>query len=274
MCLYPLKAYRFHDFETGESKLSFTPLPSYDEVLSLPCGKCVECLSVYSSEWANRCMLEATLHKQNCVIALTYAKTDGSLHKDDLQKFIKRLRDYVKVPIRYFACGEYGKKGGRPHYHIIVFGWRPSDLERFFVRDGHNVYKSAKVAQIWSSDVVWRDLPRTGGFISVEDLTPLSAKYCAKYLQKLNTVPDGCLKPFTLMSLKPGIGLEAFDVKSFETDSIYLNGRQCSIPRYFRRKYGIDNGYNQRKLRGILKASTLKARRQLAREKFSKIFVN
>lgn len=269
MCLFPVKAWRFHDYDTGEVKLSFTPMPKYDEVLTVPCGKCIECLSSYSNEWANRCMLEASLYKQNCMITLTYAETDGSLHKDDLQKFIKRLRKTVSF--RYFACGEYGKRGQRSHYHIIIFGWRPDDLQFFFERNGHKVYKSNFVSAVWCSPKAWQNLPRKAGFISVEDVTFDTCKYTAKYLQKLNSVPSGSAPCFTLMSLKPAIGLNAFDEKWFETDKMYLQGRQLPIARYFRRKYNIDNGYEFRKLRGKLKASTLVARRKLAEQKFSKI---
>ena len=57
--------------------------------------------------------------------------------KADLQKFFKRLRRDTNTPIKYFACGEYGKRsrliqtrsgrlyqtdGDRPHYHFILYG--------------------------------------------------------------------------------------------------------------------------------------------------------
>lgn len=43
-----------------------------------------------------------------------------SLDKTALQKFWKRFRKLVDVPIRYFACGEYGSLNWRPHYHALV----------------------------------------------------------------------------------------------------------------------------------------------------------
>ena len=57
----------------------------------------------------------------------------GSLCKKDFQDFMKRLRkechgvipvydesqDKVTYPIRYYHCGEYGAKLGRPHHHQI-----------------------------------------------------------------------------------------------------------------------------------------------------------
>lgn len=276
MCLYPLTMYRFVNPETGAVCRSFKAVPETAlgyEKLSLPCGKCIECLQSYSVEWANRCMLEASCHKDNCVIALTYSETDGSLCRRDVQLFLKRLRKAVSVPLRFFYCGEYGKRGGRPHYHVIVFGWKPPDLEFFFERDGHSVYKSAFVARVWSDGKEWLSVPRKAGFISVEDLTSLSAKYCAKYLQKLNSIPDGLVKPFTGMSLKPAIGLNGFNPSWFESDHMYINGRICSIPRYFRRKFGNDGDVAARKLRGELLKSSLSSRRSEAKLRFGKVRV-
>ena len=64
-------------------------------------------------------------------LTLTYADEhlppNGSLVVADLQKFIKRLRKhYAKrnngIKLRYYACGEYGDRYGRPHYHAIICG--------------------------------------------------------------------------------------------------------------------------------------------------------
>lgn len=279
MCLYPLTQYRLTDVYTGEVSYIFRRPVNLDprfvlDVGSLPCGKCVECLQAYSSEWANRCMLEASLHQKNCVIALTYAKSDGNLHRSDVQLFIKRLRKFVGSQLRFFYCGEYGKKGMRPHYHLIVFGWCPDDLVKFFFRDDHWVYKSNVVAKLWSSGDCWKSISsRAPGFISVEELNSRSAKYCAKYLQKLNSVPEGFTKPFTGMSLKPAIGLLAFKPEWFDSDHMYIDGKLCPIPRYFRRKFGRFDFFDLRLLRGQLLKSSLKSRRLEAKMRFGKIRV-
>ena len=50
------------------------------------------------------------MHKENCFVTLTYnddnLPPDLSLDKRAFQLFMKRLRKRVKVPIRFFACGE------------------------------------------------------------------------------------------------------------------------------------------------------------------------
>ncbi len=111
-----------------------------------------------------------------------------TLLKSDLQNFIKRLRkhlstkvkkdstkegrDYVEN-IRYFAVGEYGVKKQRPHWHVIIFGWIPSDLEVFANRGQYNLYRSKQVEKCW-----------TEGISIVGECNNAVAKYCAQYVTK------------------------------------------------------------------------------------------
>ncbi len=44
-----------------------------------------------------------------------------TLSKSDLQLFFKRLRKNYGKEVRYFACGEYGPKHYRPHYHLLFY---------------------------------------------------------------------------------------------------------------------------------------------------------
>ena len=238
MCLYPKKVVRLNLVdEVGEqfSKLVFcrsdesrsmfvSSLLLPHTSLDLPCGKCVECLQQKSTEWSYRVLLESSLYEKNCFCTLTYSKTTGELVKSDFQKFMKRLRKFLQpTKIRFFACGEYGSKGRRPHFHCIIFGWQPNDLVLFNKKE--KLYGSQILEKIW-----------THGFASVSPLTLETAKYCSKYLQKLNKLEDKKQQPFLLMSLKPGIGLSAFLNKKdnfLPSDKIYIDGHYVKIPRYF-----------------------------------------
>ena len=51
----------------------------------------------------------------------------------DVQKFLKRLRKAYKSKLRYFIAGEYGEQTARPHYHMILYGWQPTDLEHLTI---------------------------------------------------------------------------------------------------------------------------------------------
>ena len=91
----------------------------------IPCRNCVGCRLEHSRQWAMRCTHEAQLHSDNCFITLTYDNahlpSDFSLDKKHFSDFMKRYRKKFGPNIRYFHCGEYGSKFGRPHYHACIF---------------------------------------------------------------------------------------------------------------------------------------------------------
>lgn len=205
---------------------------------TVACGKCVECLQQKSTEWSFRIMDEAKQYNKNCFLTLTYNDDNlpytfsefeilphyPTLLKSDLQKFMKRLRKHIyPQKVRFFACGEYGSKGQRPHYHVILFGWCPDDLQ-YFQKDkkGSILYRSAMIEKLWKF-----------GFSSIGELTVDSAKYCAKYMQKLNVLPLHVVKPFVVMSNRPGIGFSSINPKSLTSDRIYHNGKGIKVPRYY-----------------------------------------
>lgn len=224
MCLFPVTLHGSLNYQTGQ-------------ILStrvVPCGKCLECLQRKSVEWSFRIMQEASLYDKNCFLTLTYndenLPVDGSVSRREVQLFIKRLRkSLTPLKIRFFACGEYGKQRLRPHYHIIIFNWFPSDC---FLCSSHKVsdklYRSPFLEKIW-----------TKGFSSVGDLTLDSAKYCAKYMQKSQfenrrkNGTYGLYPPFVQMSNRNGIGYDFAFTADLISDRIYFRGKSCKIPRYY-----------------------------------------
>lgn len=230
MCLFPISI-RTH------------PNNGISEVVTVPCGNCVECCIQHSVEWAYRIMHEAKQYSESCFVTLTYNEkhlpisSSGypTLLKKDLQDFIKRFRKSVSK-VRYFACGEYGSRGGRPHYHLILFGWSPSD-GYFFQRDerGNELFRSPTLEKIWSSQVSVASTERDFfGFVSYGKLTFDSAKYCAKYMQKFNSaLHSGVVSPFISMSTHPGIGYNFVYNCDLNSDRVYHNGRGIKIPRYY-----------------------------------------
>lgn len=200
---------------------------------TVPCGKCFNCCVRYSKEWAVRCLDELQFNNGvGCFLTLTYAETDGNLHRKDLQDFIKRLRRKISPQnFKYFGCGEYGGKGNRPHYHLMLFGWRPDDLQEVSRNKNVVYYKSDFISAVWSL-----------GFVSVGDITFKSAMYCAKYLQKLDERPHK-VKPFTCMSLKPGIGYRNLEYKDILNEKLFFDGKSYPLPRYYVRRAEKD-GFN------------------------------
>lgn len=225
--------------ETGKRKIkllpfradySFRDLESKygDALLCLPCGKCPSCILAYRKNWAIRCTLEAKLHSDNCFLTLTYdeAHVPKKLIKRDLQDFIKDLRA-TGIKFRYFACGEYGTQTFRCHYHMLMFGYMPSDLKPIGKNEHGYLYKSDFLASIWKK-----------GNISVAEFTEDTAFYVAGYVdkkleQKLPFEVTKQNKPFILMSLRPGIGYEYLVTHKdsiIEHDSIVLPGGNIVAP--------------------------------------------
>lgn len=227
--------------------------------ITVPCGHCIECLQQRSVEWSYRLAVEAKSHEKNCFLTLTY--NDDSLPFDfcvsrrELQLFVKRLRkEIAPTRVRFFGCGEYGKKRGRPHYHLVVFGWSPDDL--FYLgkdKKGTVLYRSATVEKCWKK-----------GFSSVAiDMTPEVLKYVAKYMQKR---PPGRAAPFVQMSNRPGIGYNGIDEKLVKSDKLYMNGHFIKLPRYYLKKLE-ERGIDLTELKGNRK----KRAEQYAAEQFVQV---
>ena len=79
-----------------------------------------------------------------------------------------------EYPIRFSACGEYGPKGGRPHYHLAILNWEPKDLKEYKPnKHGDMIYKSKTLQKIWGK-----------GFVTIEELNYRTACYIARYVTK------------------------------------------------------------------------------------------
>lgn len=102
------------------------------------CGRCVPCLRKKQVDWCFRLNKELNNSSTACFLTLTYDDKNApfseggySLLRKDFQDFMKRLRKHANTTkIKYYACGEYGDKTDRPHYHAIVFNL-PRPFEKF-----------------------------------------------------------------------------------------------------------------------------------------------
>lgn len=241
-CFRPLPAWQFYDKVNGRMSVTLDRRKGYyDLPLSLPCGGCDGCLLERSRQWAVRCMHEASLSLRNCFITLTYADEHlpprGSLCKKDFQDFLKRLRkEFSDDRIRYFHCGEYGARFGRPHYHACLFGFDFPDKVLLGERKGFPVWRSPTLERLWSfgrSEI---------GSVSFE-----SAAYVARYVLKKQVhskpVRDelsgeivGLAPEYITMSRRPGIGREWFE--KYKDDiirrgDVVSRGIPMKPPRYY-----------------------------------------
>lgn len=239
------------------------------EYIEIPCGKCVGCRLEYSRQWANRCMLELQYHDSAYFVTLTYddahlphgnyVDEDGNPCQSDtlvprhLQLFLKLLRRHRPSDnIRFYACGEYGSKTARPHYHLIIFGLHLDDLTFYKSSfDGHSYYTSQLISDCWR-DCAGDGLPR--GFAVVADVTWETCAYVARYcMKKLNgtlvSIYDKYdLEPeFCRMSRRPGLAAKYYEDHKdevYDYDKIVIStskgGKSFKPPRYYDQKYDIE----------------------------------
>lgn len=149
--------------------------------MALPCTHCAGCKLEYARQWSLKCMHEASFHSNNCFITLTYSDqylpNYGSLDKSHFPKFIKALRERLRrvgLPnIKFFHCGEYGDKLGRPHYHALIFGYDFPDKVFRSSRRGNDYYESPMLNELWGK-----------GKCIIGNVTLQSAGYVARYAVK------------------------------------------------------------------------------------------
>lgn len=216
-----------------------------------PCGRCPPCKKRRVDGWVFRLLQEDRRQTTAHFVTLTYAShsvpfsPNGfmTLDKTEFPRFMKRLRKLVsgtsskygpsldkEVPkIKYYACGEYGSKNLRPHYHAIIFGV-PDDAMYF---------------DAWSLDGV------SIGDIHVGNVSGNSVAYCMKYLDKRSNVGlhdrDDRVKEFALMSKGLGSNYVTPATTEYHKADLSRNyltvdgGARIALPRYYRERLFDDD---------------------------------
>lgn len=204
----------------------------------LPCSKCIECRLEYARSWAIRATHEAQMHSENSFITLTYSDEhlmSPFLIYEDWQKFMKKLRKTVPQAVGVMVVGEYGEKTKRPHWHAILFNYRPKDC--VYLRDnelGDKIYTSKTLDKLWGKNDSEQKPNEIG------DVTFKSAGYVARYSAKklvhgLDSTHD--FNPIFRCSSKHAIAkkwLEQYYLDVFSHGHVILgNGQSAPVPRYY-----------------------------------------
>lgn len=212
--------------------------------IPVPCGKCPTCLTTRVNGWVFRLLQHEKISSSAHFVTLTYGTNEQplghvtpnghkTLVKSDFQKFMKILRnqyrtrvkhpitnrykyDYSNVPnIKYFACGEYGTRRQRPHFHAIIYN-----------ADAHLIERS------WSH-----------GFVHIGTVTGASIAYTLKYMHKPKTVfapGDDRLPEFQLVSQRLGknyVTPQSIAWHRSDLSRLYVvapGGQKYPMPRYYR----------------------------------------
>jgi len=164
---------------TGAREFSYTFNREINSYITVPCNKCFGCRLQNAREWSLRMMHEARYSDRAYFVTLTYAPehlpANGDLDYSHLDKFFKDAWHVFRGQnkFRYFACGEYGDKTLRPHYHFAGFDFQFDDLRYLPNKKNAEYYVSEKLRDLWGR-----------GHVVVAPLTWFSAAYIARYVTK------------------------------------------------------------------------------------------
>lgn len=192
----------------------------------VPCGQCFGCRHNARRVWVLRMLLEATDHPDRAFVTLTYDNDHlppgNTLVPRDLTLWLKRLRKaYAPKTLRYFACGEYGSRTGRAHYHAILFG---IDVQT----------ATELVAKTWTAGMT---------LVLPADMEALAyvAGYVTKKLKKRRDPEEGQHPEFIRTSRRPGLGANAarlcLDYASgLPPEFLYVGDSRYGLGRFLRQK--------------------------------------
>lgn len=219
-----------------------------------------------TSEWAYRILLESYYWEHTSFYTFTYdnehvpIQHEGrifrdsenrpsywqkqgapmTLHPKDMTDFWKKLRKKLKEKkrqIKYYYCGEYGERDGRPHYHAIIFGVRPK-------------YEEQAMADTWGMGAVeGRTFNRergqyTAGYIQKKlygDKAAIIQSICDEKGSRTGAIEaKGIQAPFSRMSKGIGLNFALEQKERIEKElNITVNGKNIGLPRYFIKKLDL-----------------------------------
>lgn len=128
-------------------------------------------------------MLSSDSHFMNRVISVSADNPSSesfsnaaSLHREDVKLVLKHFRQLCKernlplVSFKYAFFGEYGELHGRPHYHGLMFGLSPEQVDLF--------------KKLWSDRFGFVHCgPVPGTSVSLDDILAMT-QYASKYISK------------------------------------------------------------------------------------------
>lgn len=196
------------------------------DVVQVPCGDCLGCAMQSAKNWATRLICE---HFQNIedgyfgfFFTFTYNEQfcPKQLSVSTAQELVKKIKLFCEnhdMKFRYYLCGEYGGKSGRPHYHLCLWLW--PGLSDFTL----NLQQRLLNGNLWPF-----------GFIHCDVLNSTSIAYVARYSVKKQVLGrsvrkilnhDGVQTEFSLKSR--GIGDKYF---INHLDEILSNSGEIHFP--------------------------------------------
>lgn len=179
--------------------------------------------------WAFRLLQEEKHCSSSFFLTLTYDDDHVPISRNDrqtlckrhLQLFMKRLRKRAKLKtgkLIYYAVGEYGSKTARPHYHMILFNARETDI-----------ISSWDYGSVYFGDV-------RGGSVGY------TLKYICKPVSRKRAKDDDRIPEFSLMSKGIGLSYITPEIIDWHQEALFerfyiptTDGNRIPIPRIYQK---------------------------------------
>lgn len=238
-------------FLTSSGSASFRETSETVRSFPVGCNRCALCRSALAAELSVRLQHEGYMHRESFACALTYADEHlplaGSLSPRDFELFIKRLRERCAradgVSIRFNGMGEYSPRW-RPHYHVIVFGWWPSDsVEAGKSQSGNREYSSDMLEAIWGKGRVTLQPFDAGaaGYIAAHDAAKIAKdgpRRPVPVFDQAGSYVGQRIPEFRRASNRRGIGypfFERYGEQMLASGWTVASGQRVPIPSYYLR---------------------------------------
>lgn len=241
MCSSPLTIPNPY-YQIGDKGLNFL----HDTVnthIQVPCGQCLQCLSLRQSYMNQRVQMES-LRSELFMITLTYNNESLPVINvgeyclyfpmwSDVQKMFKRIRKILPHRIRYVMVSEYSKRH-RPHFHGIIAIEREDivkhykssvslcerELSRLFIKEWRTNVGSSRSPEYKPLFTYARKGNKCNfdfhHIVNLPNHENDVSFYVSKYITKYDSWTDGLLKkikldpevtpeftPFILSAIKP-----------------------------------------------------------------------
>ena len=194
--------------------------------IPIPCGHCFSCRLDIQKSIVDRLFCASTLYSCSAFVTFTYDDEhlrfrDGfkqpTLSKDDLHKYFDKIRHQLpNIPFSYYACGEYGDKFNRPHYHALFFGLDYQLHQKFF----ENSWKLGSVCVLPCNQSSFRYVAKY--------VTAQYGKFDSEYFD------FGLEPPFRKYSRALGVPVYLAHLDELSKNGFFmLRGKKISVNRYY-----------------------------------------
>lgn len=212
------------------------------------------CRIKYMSGWAARMMHQASMHRFNAAVTLTYDQehlpADNSLDLRDWQLFMKRLRkSRTGSRIPFYQCGEYSPQNLRPHHHAILFNCHfPDQVENHELsKSNQKLWVSQELNQLWGNGMAWisectyETCAYVAGYVLKKAMSQQDKRKASERVDQVTGEVYYVRPEFSTMSRNPGIGCDWFDRYGddvYPSDQVVRSGHKHGHkpPKYYDRK--------------------------------------